>query len=71
MADNAGTKGLHLMDSQFYLGAIAHGRSPSGALAPVLEKIGALALGGSVVQLIDYTTTNQNPADRGSRNSDA
>ena len=67
VAGNVGTRTIHLMDSQVSLGALAHGRSASGALAPIIEKIGALSIAGSMVQHCAYTHTNENPADAGSR----
>ena len=67
VAGNVGTRAIHLMDSQVSLGALAHGRSPSAAVAPIIEKIGALTIGGSMVQHCAYTHTNDNPADAGSR----
>ena len=70
VAGNVGCHTLQLMDSQVSLGAIPKGRSPSAALAPVVEKIGALSIAGSTVQHVAYTTTNQNPADAGSRRHD-
>ena len=67
VAANVGTRGMHLMDSQVSLGALSHGRSSSADLAPVIEKIGALTVGGCMVQLLCYTHTFENPADAGSR----
>ena len=67
VAANVGTRGLHLMDSQVCLSAIAHGRSASGALAPILERRQALSLAASFVQLSGYCSTGRNPADAPSR----
>ena len=65
IAGNVGTKTLHLMASQVLSATGAQERSASEALAPILETISALAIGGSIVQHCACTRTIDNPASAG------
>lgn len=62
-----GTIGLHLMDSQVFLGAMAHGRSGSASLSKIVDRCNALVLAASYRQLLGYVETEKNPADKPSR----
>jgi len=67
VAGNIGTRALHLLDSQVVLGAITHGRSGSEQLWPVLERLNATLLGGSISLVFGYVRSEHNPADEPSR----
>ena len=64
---NVRTRGLQMMDSLVVLGAVAKGRSPSPALAPVLTRVNALMLAASYCALVGWVRTDDNPADAPSR----
>ena len=62
-----GTVGLHLMDSQVFLGAMAHGRSSSVGVSGIVDRCNALILASGYRQLLGYVSTDVNPADKPSR----
>ena len=64
---NIGSKSLHLLDSSVVIGCVSRGRSPAASLGPILDKLNALCLAGSITLLIAYIRTEENPADEPSR----
>ena len=67
VAGNIGTRALHLLDSQVVLGAVSHGRTSSERLWPVLERLNATLLGGSISLVLGYVRSEHNPSDEPSR----
>ena len=61
------TRFLHLSDSQVIISALAHGRSPSRALAAILMRVQAYLLAASCFALFGFVPSPWNPSDRGSR----
>ena len=64
---NVASRGLHVLDSAVVIGCVSRGRSPAASLRPILEKSNALMLAGSLVCLLGYVRTEDNPADKPSR----
>ena len=67
-AKNVATRGLHLQDSMVAISCMAHGRTASSDLAPVMERISATTLAASFQPFLGFSTTERNPADKPSRN---
>jgi hypothetical protein len=63
----AGSRFLHLVDSQVSLLALAKGRSSSSALTYILQRISAVQLASNLSPLYGYVSTSDNPADGPSR----
>ena len=59
-ASNVYSRGVHLMDSMVSLGLLAHGRTSSRDLCPVMERIAALLLAGSVIPLYGHCKSATN-----------
>jgi hypothetical protein len=61
--DRLNRRALHLTDSAVSMGAVTKCRSRSRALQPVLDKISALLLAGSIRFILAQVSTHENPAD--------
>ena len=68
-AANVHSRGVHLLDSQVVLGALAKGRSASRRLGPLLARANALQLAASLSVILGYVRTEENPADAPSRSA--
>ena len=64
---NLNARFLHLSDSQVCLGVLVKGRSSSGQLFAILQRLNHLVLAANFVPAYGYVVTHLNPADAPSR----
>ena len=69
MSSRTRIRAIHLIDNQATLSILARGRSSSRVLNRQCRKLGVIALLGRLVPVFAYATTDDNPADEGSRHA--